>query len=219
MQLPTVQAGERKMRAPSLLESTSSIVVCLRSSPFLWPCFRSQHNSLRSAVASMCIEHISIALCAPSRPPVLSFTCGNLHTVASKREVCSQARGTCVCFFATCGSLERAVSTAAVDWTKIPKIRCADCTTREDHVADRRSGQALVESPLLTRRRLAEDEHDIYFSSLRELWNDEPSCPYHKDESEPKDSKTDHDLQHANMREKGNIETIKPGKTLSQTHK
>lgn len=130
----------------------------------------------------MCLEVITLAHCAPQNPPALSFTCGKLHMVAGSRSVCSRARGPCVCFFGTCGTVERDVGTTAVDFTALTKIRCAHCTTREDAVGDRRNGKEIIESPLLQRPALSLDDDQAFpkhYATLKELWGGRPTCPFH----------------------------------------
>ncbi|KAF7544855.1 hypothetical protein G7Z17_g9635 [Cylindrodendrum hubeiense] len=130
----------------------------------------------------MCRETIALAICAPQNPPALSFTCGKLHMVSGHRAVCTRARGPCVCFFGTCGTVERDVTTTAVDFAVLTKLRCAQCTTREDDVGDRRKGREIIESPLLQRPALSRDDDQVYrkhYATLKELWGGEPSCPYH----------------------------------------
>lgn len=130
----------------------------------------------------MCLEVITLAHCAPQNPPALSFTCGKLHMVAGSRSVCSRARGPCVCFFGTCGTVERDVGTTAVDFTDLTKIRCAHCTTREDAVGDRRKGREIIESALLQRPALSLDDDQAYpkhYATLKELWGGKPTCPFH----------------------------------------
>ncbi|KAM0548178.1 hypothetical protein ACHAPJ_009976 [Fusarium lateritium] len=60
-----------------------------------------------------------------------------MHMVAQNRTVCDGAHGTCVCFFGTCGSVVRDVTTNGIDLADIAKVRCASCTVREDAVGDR----------------------------------------------------------------------------------
>ncbi|KAI8691936.1 hypothetical protein LRP88_09197 [Fusarium phalaenopsidis] len=130
----------------------------------------------------MCQEFITIALCAPSKAPSLSFTCGQLHMVAERRHVCDRARGACVCFFGTCGTIEKNISTCGVDLSAVEKIRCAECTTREDNVGDRRGAKQIIESPLL--QRIPIDPTDDFVSKkhsamLQDLWGGASTCPFH----------------------------------------
>ncbi|KAK7431849.1 hypothetical protein QQZ08_001467 [Neonectria magnoliae] len=130
----------------------------------------------------MCREAIALAICAPQNPPLLSFTCGKLHLVAGHRDVCVDARGACICFFGTCGVVERDFSTVAVDFTTMTKLRCAHCTTREDAVGERRSAQEILESPLLQRHALPVGDSGSFRKHrdiLKGLWGGEPSCPFH----------------------------------------
>ncbi|UPK98280.1 hypothetical protein LCI18_009215 [Fusarium solani-melongenae] len=130
----------------------------------------------------MCQEFITIALCAPSKAPSLSFTCGQLHMVAERRHVCDRARGACVCFFGTCGTVEKNISTYGIDLSAVAKIRCAECTTREDNVGDRRDAKQIIESPLL--QRIPIDPKDDFVSKkhsamLQDLWGGASTCPFH----------------------------------------
>ncbi|KAK7425141.1 hypothetical protein QQX98_000055 [Neonectria punicea] len=130
----------------------------------------------------MCREAITLAICAPQNPPLLSFTCGKLHLVAGHRDVCADARGPCICFFGTCGVVERDFSTVAVDFTAMTKLRCAHCTLREDAVGERRSAQEILESPLLQRHALPVGDTGSFRKHqdiLKGLWGGESSCPFH----------------------------------------
>ncbi|RSL63584.1 hypothetical protein CEP54_005126 [Fusarium duplospermum] len=130
----------------------------------------------------MCKEFITIALCAPAKAPSLSFTCGRFHMVAAKRHVCDRARGACTCFFGTCGIIEKITDTMGIDLSSVSKMRCAECTMREDNVGDRRTPQQVIDSPLL--QRIAIDPRDDFVSKkhaamLRDLWGNKASCPFH----------------------------------------
>ncbi|KAF4966336.1 hypothetical protein FSARC_5964 [Fusarium sarcochroum] len=127
----------------------------------------------------MCRESITIAQCAPHNPPVLTFNCGKMHMVAQDRLVCDSARGTCVCFFGTCGSVVRDVTTSGIDLADIAKVRCASCTVREDAVGDRRKGQEILESVLLERPAVGKSDLEKHSARLTELWRNKSGCPYH----------------------------------------
>ncbi|KAH7148327.1 hypothetical protein EDB81DRAFT_932667 [Dactylonectria macrodidyma] len=129
----------------------------------------------------MCQEIIALAICAPSKTPHMSFTCGKLHMVAGERIVCKDARGTCVCFFGTCGKVDREVTTMATDLADLTKVRCASCTKREDDTGDRRHGEEIINSPLLQRPAIpgGEDVHRQFQATLKNLWGGKPSCPFH----------------------------------------
>ncbi|RSL84037.1 hypothetical protein CEP51_004153 [Fusarium floridanum] len=132
----------------------------------------------------MCKEFITIALCAPAKAPSLSFTCGRFHMVAARRLVCDRARGACSCFFGTCGITEKITDTIGIDMSSVSKIRCAECTMREDNVGDRRTPQQVIDSPLL--QRIAIDPRDDFMNKkhaamLRDLWGNQSSCPFHVD--------------------------------------
>lgn len=142
---------------------------------------RLSFTRLYHIAASMCVEHISTALCAPTKTPSLSFTCGRLHLIAGKRDICDNAKGTCACFFGTCGQISRVAISSAVDWADVPKVRCVACTEREDHVGEGRAGRDLLESPLLTRHAINDAEQAAYMTRLRDLWQGSDSCPFHKD--------------------------------------
>ncbi|KAL2214560.1 hypothetical protein CC79DRAFT_1328452 [Sarocladium strictum] len=127
----------------------------------------------------MCVEYISVALCAPTTAPSLSFTCGQLHLVAGHREVCQKAKGTCICFFATCSTITQSAAPEAMDWKNVPKIRCLACTKREDHVGAARSHRELLESPLLSRSAVLPSEQDSSVEFVRGLWKGADMCPFH----------------------------------------
>jgi hypothetical protein len=87
-----------------------------------------------------------------------------------------------VCFFGTCGTIEKNISTSGVDLSAVEKIRCAECTTREDNVGDRRNAKQIIESPLL--QRIPIDPMDDFVSKkhsamLQDLWGGASTCPFH----------------------------------------
>ncbi|RSL60107.1 hypothetical protein CEP53_005562 [Fusarium sp. AF-6] len=138
----------------------------------------------RTITVTMCKEFITIALCAPAKAPSLSFTCGRFHMIAARRLVCDRARGACSCFFGTCGVTEKITDTIGIDMSSVSKIRCAECTMREDNVGDRRTPQQVIDSPLL--QRIAIDPRDDFMNKkhaamLRDLWGNQSSCPFHVD--------------------------------------
>ena len=130
----------------------------------------------------MCLETISIAVCAPTKIPTLSFTCGKLHLIASQRYVCEDAFDQCVCYFGTCGNIKQSLGNKAIDLAELNKVRCVQCTEKQDDVGDGRKGQEILESPLLDRDPISisdENARDKYFAKLKSLWGDQPACPYH----------------------------------------
>ncbi|KAJ4122739.1 hypothetical protein NW768_010181 [Fusarium equiseti] len=131
----------------------------------------------------MCVETITIAQCAPLNPPEMSFTCGKLHMVAHNRVVCDLSRGSCICFFGTCGTVTRVVPTDGVDLNSVTKVRCASCTTREDNVGDRRQDREILESALLQRPVIPDAAWEEHSSLLKKLWHSKHTCPYHPDAS------------------------------------
>ncbi|KAM5352779.1 hypothetical protein ACJ41O_005501 [Fusarium nematophilum] len=175
-------------------DSTRPFILTLQPSRALIPSLHISTLALHQTLPptslhtdKMCIESITIALCAPQNPPALVFNCGKLHLVAKQRLVCANARGSCVCFFGTCGLVERDASTKGLDFADIAKIRCASCTVREDNVGDRRKGREILESRLL--QRPAVDLRDAvackqHNDTLMELWGGKKGCPFHA-ESRP----------------------------------
>jgi hypothetical protein len=128
----------------------------------------------------MCKEYLTIAVCAPQKAPQMSFTCGKLHLVAEKREVCDKASGKCLCFVGTCGSLESISSTQGIVLSSLKSIRCASCTSREEEIGDRRSKEELIASPLLTRVAIQTPEEKKEFEAiLKNLWDGKSQCPFH----------------------------------------
>ncbi|KAM0255523.1 hypothetical protein ACHAQJ_005670 [Trichoderma viride] len=128
----------------------------------------------------MCKEYLTIAVCAPQKAPHMSFTCGKLHLVAERREVCDKATGKCLCFVGTCGSLENISSAKGVVFSSLKPIRCAGCTSREEEVGDRRSKEELIASPLLTRAAIQTPEEMKEFEViLKKLWGGKSQCPFH----------------------------------------
>lgn len=110
----------------------------------------------------------------------MSFTCGQLHQVVDRRQVCDKATGSCICFVGTCGVLESIPSTLAIPISSLRSIRCVACTTREEEIGDRRSNEELIDSPLLTRAAVKSPEDLQHFKEIiKSLWNGENECPYH----------------------------------------
>ncbi|KAF9772493.1 hypothetical protein IL306_009797 [Fusarium sp. DS 682] len=130
----------------------------------------------------MCREVITIAQCSPEQAPVLSFNCGKLHLVAHERVVCDAARGKCICFFGTCGNIDREIPTKGMDLASVVKARCAECTPRQDRIGDLRKAQDMLESPLL-QPAVAEGEWSNHSKKLSVLWLGKPACPYHVEAS------------------------------------
>lgn len=131
----------------------------------------------------MCFEDIAVALCAPAERPALSYTCSKLHLIASDRYVCFQAKGNCVCFFGTCGTVERAFS-SVFDLTGLPKVRCAVCTVRADDVSHSSADREILESPLPARKAIPEEGLERYMQTLKSMWGGMDHCPYHVPEQE-----------------------------------
>ncbi|CAF3615820.1 hypothetical protein SNK03_003883 [Fusarium graminearum] len=127
----------------------------------------------------MCVETITIALCAPQSAPRLSFTCGNLHLVAENHVVCDSAVGNCICYFGTCGKVTREVPTGGIDFSAISKVRCTTCTAREDEVGDARKDREILESVLLGRPATNDADWDQTSKRLQQLWQQKSACPYH----------------------------------------
>ncbi|KAF4991008.1 hypothetical protein FGRMN_8129 [Fusarium graminum] len=127
----------------------------------------------------MCREAVTLAQCAPHDPPVLTFNCGKLHMIAQDRSVCEEAKGKCICYFGTCGRVQRDVSTKGIDLSEVTKVRCASCVVREDKVGDRRTGRQILESPLLERPAISRDGWVSHVKLLANLWRDKAVCPYH----------------------------------------
>ncbi|KAL7908272.1 hypothetical protein GGI35DRAFT_453756 [Trichoderma velutinum] len=128
----------------------------------------------------MCKEFITIAICAPQKAPSMSFTCGQLHLVAERRQVCDKATGSCLCFVGTCGALESIPSSEGIPIASLKSIRCVACTAREEEVGDRRSNGELIGSPLLTRTAIKSPEEEQNFNKIiKGLWNGKEECPYH----------------------------------------
>ncbi|KAF4340029.1 cytochrome P450 monooxygenase [Fusarium beomiforme] len=130
----------------------------------------------------MCREVITIAQCSPEQSPVLSFNCGKLHLVAHERVVCDGARGKCICFFGTCGSIGREIPTKGMDLASVVKARCAECTPRQDRIGDHRKAQDMLESPLL-QPAVAKGEWPEHSKKLSALWLGKLACPYHAEAS------------------------------------
>jgi hypothetical protein len=135
----------------------------------------------------MCVENITIALCAPHNPPHLSFTCGKLHMVAQNRVVCNKARGSCICYFGTCGNVVRDAPTNGIDFSGVAKVRCVSCTAREDVVGDSRENQEVLESVLLDRPAINDAAWSQQSKLLQKRWSHKSACPYHSEGSATKD--------------------------------
>lgn len=133
----------------------------------------------------MCYELVGIALCAPDKPGQLTFNCGRLHTIAAKRQTCPDAKGSCPCFFGTCGKIETTTATDGLDFSALPKVRCAGCTTKEDAVGQRRSGVELADSPLLNRFAIPESAIPIQMTVLKNIWGGAETCPFESHRTTP----------------------------------
>ncbi|KAF5593112.1 cytochrome P450 monooxygenase [Fusarium pseudoanthophilum] len=129
----------------------------------------------------MCRETITIAQCAPEVSPVLAFYCAKLHLVAKDRIICDAAKGKCICFFGSCGSIEREIPTKGIDLGELVKARCAECTPREHRVRDI-PAQEILESVLL-RSTDGQNGWEERSKILSELWLNKTACPYHVDTS------------------------------------
>ncbi|KAL7793781.1 hypothetical protein V8C37DRAFT_415449 [Trichoderma ceciliae] len=128
----------------------------------------------------MCKEHLTIAICAPQKAPQMSFTCGKLHIVAERREVCDKATGKCLCFVGSCGEIQAVSSTQGISLSSVKAIRCAGCTSREEEIGDRRTKEELVDSPLLTRTAIRSPEEMKELEViLKNLWEGKDQCPLH----------------------------------------
>ncbi|KAF5982393.1 cytochrome P450 monooxygenase [Fusarium coicis] len=129
----------------------------------------------------MCRETITIAQCAPEVSPVLAFYCAKLHLVAKDRIVCDVAKGKCICFFGSCGTIEREIPTKGINLREVVKARCAECTPREHRVRDI-PAQEILESVLL-RSADGQNGWEERSKLLSELWLNKTACPYHVDTS------------------------------------
>ncbi|KAF5593179.1 cytochrome P450 monooxygenase [Fusarium pseudocircinatum] len=130
----------------------------------------------------MCRETITIAQCAPEVSPVLAFYCAKLHLVAKDRIVCDAAKGKCICFFGSCGAIDREIPTKGINLGEVVKARCAECTPREHRVGDGIPAQQILESVLL-RSTNGQNGWDERSKLLSELWLNKTACPYHVDTS------------------------------------
>ncbi|KAF4443931.1 Benzoate 4-monooxygenase [Fusarium acutatum] len=130
----------------------------------------------------MCRETITIAQCAPEVSPVLAFYCGKLHLVAKDRIVCDAAKGKCICFFGSCGVIDREIPTKGINLSDIVKARCAECTPREHRVGNGIPAQQILESVLL-RSADAQNGWKERSKLVSELWLNKTACPYHVDTS------------------------------------
>ncbi|KAF5633407.1 benzoate 4-monooxygenase [Fusarium sp. NRRL 52700] len=128
----------------------------------------------------MCRETITIAQCAPVVAPVLAFYCAKLHLVAKDRVVCDAAKGKCICFFGSCGAIDREIPTKGINLNELVKARCAECTPREHRVGNGIPAQQILESVLL-RSADAQNGWEERSKLVSELWLNKPACPYHAD--------------------------------------
>ncbi|KFH42786.1 hypothetical protein ACRE_064880 [Hapsidospora chrysogenum ATCC 11550] len=139
----------------------------------------------------MCSEDIAVALCAPVERRALSYTCSKLHLIASNRHVCFRAKGNCVCFFGTCGTVERTFD-SVFDLTDLPKVRCSVCTVREDDVGHSSAAREILESPVPTRKAIPEEGLERYMRTLKSMWGSMDHCPYHVTEHENQEMAAHH---------------------------
>lgn len=127
----------------------------------------------------MCYRNVTIAICALEHSPSPSFTCGKLHPVAASDHVCANAQGDCVCFLGTCGHMREVHEAAGIDLAAVKKVRCLECTKKEDHLGEERSQRERIESPLLVKGPILTDHLDKFLEILRTIWGDERECPFH----------------------------------------
>lgn len=102
--------------------------------------------------------------------------------IASAREVCEDTIDNCICHFGTCGSIGRRLDGASVDLAAVKKVRCAPCTALQDCIAEARTTQEILESPLLLHVPLPLDDEAArakHLSKLKKLWRGREACPYH----------------------------------------
>ncbi|KAL9567772.1 hypothetical protein ACKAV7_008075 [Fusarium commune] len=130
----------------------------------------------------MCRETITIAQCAPEVAPVLAFYCAKLHLVAKDRIVCDAAQGKCICFFGSCGTIDREIPTKGINLGDVVKARCAECTPREHRVGNGLKAQQILESVLL-RSADAQNSWEERSKLISELWLNKTACPYHVETS------------------------------------
>ncbi|CCT68209.1 uncharacterized protein FFB20_00169 [Fusarium fujikuroi] len=130
----------------------------------------------------MCSETITVAQCAPKVSPVLAFYCAKLHLVAKERIVCEAAKGKCICFFGSCGAIDREIPTKGINLSDVVKARCAECTPREHRVGNGIPAQQILESVLL-RSADAQNGWEERSKLVSELWINKTACPYHVDTS------------------------------------
>ncbi|KAG5752798.1 hypothetical protein H9Q70_004547 [Fusarium xylarioides] len=128
----------------------------------------------------MCRETITIGQCAPHVSPVLAFYCAKLHLVAKDRIVCDAAKGKCICFFGSCGAIDREIPTKGINLGEVVKARCAECTPREHRVGNGIPAQQILESILL-RSSDAQNGWEERSKLVSELWLNKTACPYHVD--------------------------------------
>ncbi|KAF5545561.1 hypothetical protein FPHYL_10704 [Fusarium phyllophilum] len=128
----------------------------------------------------MCRETITVAQCAPQVSPVLAFYCAKLHLVAKDRIVCDAAKGKCICFFGSCGAIDREIPTKGINLGEVVKARCAECTPREHRVGNGIPAQQILESVLL-RSSDAQNGWEERSKLVSELWLNKTACPYHVD--------------------------------------
>lgn len=143
----------------------------------------------------MCREYLTIALCAPQKAPKMSFTCGKLHLVVSKRETCDKATGKCLCFVGSCGLIQPVAPDEGIPLSSVQTLRCAPCTSREEEIGSRRTKEELINSPLLTRTAIKTPEEMQNFQAiLKNLWDGKAQCPFHAPPS-PSPSATKQEIE------------------------
>ncbi|KAF5714683.1 cytochrome P450 monooxygenase [Fusarium mundagurra] len=128
----------------------------------------------------MCRETVTIAQCAPKVSPVLAFYCAKLHLVAKDHTICDAAKGKCICFFGSCGTIDREIPTKGINLSELVKARCAECTPREHRVGNGIPAQQILESVLL-RSTDGQNGWEERSKLVSELWLNKTACPYHVD--------------------------------------
>ena len=125
----------------------------------------------------MCNQTISIAVCAPQNPPELSVTCGRLHLFSKSTEICGNAAGSCRCFLGTCGTLEKITSATSIELRDLPKVRCLECTHKQDQIGIKRTAKEFIESALLEKFPTSAGELEQYKTTLLAFWGSE-TCTF-----------------------------------------
>lgn len=76
----------------------------------------------------------------------------------------------------------------------LPKVRCLECSRREDQGGDTRDGRDFIESPLLDKGPVPSSSWKEYVGLLRAIWGGD-TCPFHVTDTCPDTALSDYEFE------------------------